>query len=478
MGDIQAPKSPQRPVVLVVCHTLSGHLQPLIRIAHGLHARGWDVAFLGPTAHRPRIEASGAEFFPLRGVADINDQEYYQNATDAYRALPWAARGKSDVMTQCVAPLPEQWEIFKAILATLHERDPAREVLVVAEAFFYGVLPLKLGAPLPPGVERPKSVCVSITVPAIRSVDLAPFAYAAPFDRSEAGRARNQALWTRWTTRTASMAESLDKALLASGATRGLAEPILAGANYRCHDAIYQVGVPGFEYPRSDWPQGFKFVGLVQGTPKGTVLPDPRFEWWDELKANSARSADDPTRKKVVVVAQGTVEVDPQDLIIPTIRAFLDGREKGGDVLVVAILGWKDATLTAEDFKEEAGGRVPAHARIADYLNYDAVLEHADVWVHNAGFGAVNHGIAHGVPMVVAGEGMDKPENARRVEWSGIGLALENAKPTWRQVREAVETVLGDERFKQRTEVLRKQSEELNPFDIISEDLIKMSGIE
>ncbi|KAK8113837.1 uncharacterized protein PG998_001672 [Apiospora kogelbergensis] len=471
MGGIRAPKPP-RPVILVVCHTLSGHLQPLIRIAQGLRTRGWDVAFLGPTAHRQRIASSGAEFFALQGVADINDQEYYQNASQDYKTLPWAARGKSDIMTQCVAPLPEQWENFKAVLAALHERDPARKVLVVAEAFFFGIMPLKLGASLPAGVRRPKSVCVSITVPAIRGADLPPFGYALPFDPSEAGRARNQALWARWTKSTANMSELLDEALLAAGARAGLAEPMLGGANYRCHDAIYQVGVSGFEYPRSDWPQGFKFVGLVQGTPKGTVLPDPAFDWWNELKANSALAADNPQRKKVVVVAQGTVEVDPQDLIVPTIRAF-DGREE--DVIVVAILGWKDATLTAADFAT-ASGRVPVNARIADYLNYDAVLEHADVWVHNAGFGAVNHGIAHGVPMVVAGEGMDKPENARRVAWAGIGVALETAKPTWLQVRDAIETVLGGDTFKQRIEVLRKQSEELNPFDIISEDLMKMAG--
>jgi UDP:flavonoid glycosyltransferase YjiC (YdhE family) len=117
---------------------------------------------------------------------------------------------------------------------------------------------------------------------------------------------------------------------------------------------------------------------------------------------------EDPKRKKVVLVAQGTVEINPRHLIIPTIQAFAE-RE---DILVVAILGWKDAKLS--DFI-----KVPSNARVADCLSYDAALEHANVWVHNAGYGAVNHGIAHGiahgVPMVVAGGGMDKTENARRV---------------------------------------------------------------
>ncbi|KAK8088451.1 hypothetical protein PG997_003412 [Apiospora hydei] len=404
MGDNAATK-PQRPVILVVCHTLSGHLQPLIRIAHGLSSRKWD-----------RIEAAGVEFFALQGVADLNDQEYYANPdhlAPGYKTLPWTKRGKIDLRLQCLDTLPTQWENFKSTLAALHERDPGRQVLVVAEAFFLGILPLKYGAPLPSGVPAPlKTVCVSITVPAIQSVDLPPFAYAAPFDQSDAGRARNRALWDKWTESAAELTRLLDQQLLASG-----------------------VGVPGFEYPRSDWPEGFKFVGLVQGTPKGTVLPDPHFEWWSELKANSVLDADDPRRKKVLVVAQGTVEVSPHDLIIPTIRAFA---ERNKDVLVVAILGWKDATLA--EFMPD--GVVPGNARIADYLNYDAVLEHADVWIHNAGFGAVNHGIAHGVPMVVAGEGMDKTENARRVGWSGIGVDLATAKPSVERVREAVESII------------------------------------
>lgn len=470
MGDDPAPK-PQRPVVLVVCHTLSGHLQPLIRIASGLRSRAWDIAFLGPTAHRQRIEAAGAEFFALQGVADMHDQAYYADPdrlAPGYKSLPWTQRGKIDLRLQCLETLPTQWENFKSALATLHERG--RRVMVVAEAFFLGIMPLKHGAPLPSGVPVPRTVCVSITVPAIKSIDLPPFAYASSFDQSGAGHARNQALWEKWTRSAADLTALLDKQLLASGASRGMGEPILAGANYRCHDAIYQVGVPGFEYPRSDWPAGFQFVGLVQGTPKETPLPEPHFDWWDELTANSALAADDPRRKKVLVVAQGTVEVDPNDLIIPTIRAFAD---RDQDVVVIAILGWKDASLVG---LMPDGAVVPGNARVADYLNYDAVLEHADVWVHNAGFGAVNHGIAHGIPMVVAGEGMDKTENARRVEWSGIGVDLATARPSVEQVRDAVEFTLRDGGFHRRIEVLRRQSEVLNPFDIISEDLDRMAG--
>ena len=71
----------------------------------------------------------------------------------------------------------------------------------------------------------------------------------------------------------------------------------------------------------------------------------------------------------------------------------------------------------------------PVNVRVADYLTYDAALSHADAWVHNGGFGAVCHGLAHGVPQVVAGEGMDKGENAAHVARSGCGVDLRTGRP-------------------------------------------------
>ncbi|XXG99608.1 phospholipase C type enzyme [Hypoxylon texense] len=467
-----------RPSVLILCHTLTGHLAPLLRLAAALHLRGWPTFFLGPTAHRHRIEAAGAVFLPLTGDADLDDKAYYEDppysgGKAAYESLHWGDRVLVDLRAQCLDPLPTQWACVKAALRSLRARDPSdRGVVLLTEAFFYGVLPLFYGAQLPPGgVPRPlASVCVSVTVPAIRSADLPPAGYPFPFDASAEGRARNAKLWERsWAPRAAGLTALLDAKMREAGAERGVDEVFLSGANYTAHNTVLQLGVPGFEYPRSDWPTGFKFVGLVQGAPKpkpgaaqSGPAKDPEFPWWPELASNSALPASE--RKKVVVVAQGTVEINPHDLIIPTLRAFAP---RADDVLVVAILGWKDANLSKYDIQ------APSNARIADYLSYDAVLAHADVWIHNAGFGAVNHGIANGVPMVVAGEGMDKTENSRRVAWSGIGVDLGTATPSAEQVRDAVESVLRDERYTGRVRELQKESEEIDCFDIVHRELLK-----
>ncbi|KAH6653113.1 hypothetical protein BKA67DRAFT_659754 [Truncatella angustata] len=462
MGAIRDSTLPR---VLIVCHALSGHLVPLCGIANGLVKRGWEVSFLGPTAHRQRIEGAGADFIPLTGNANLNDRLYYENPSiPEYNSLHWVERALIDVRLQCLEPLTTQWDNVKAALVKLNQRVPQRRTVVIAEAFFYGIMPLKYGAPLPSGVKLPRTICVSVTVPAIRSIDLPPFAHTLPFDQSAESRELNAQLWEKRTHKMKLLTDLLDNKLFQAGATRKVNEPFLAGANYTCHESIMQLGVPGLEYPRCDWPSGFKFVGLVQGASTGTLPLDPAFSWWSELKQNSSLSRADPARKKVVLVAQGTVEINPNDLIIPTIQAFA-GRD---DVLVVAVLGWKDAKLS--DFI-----KLPDNVRVADYLLYDAALEHSDVWVHNAGFGAVNHGVAHGVPMVAAGEGMDKGENSARVAWSGIGVNLGTAKPSVEQVRGGIEALFNDSNFKARSKSLQKQSRELDCITLIHDELSRLS---
>ncbi|KAI1138367.1 glycosyltransferase family 1 protein [Hypoxylon sp. FL0543] len=481
-GPISLSDGSARPFVLIVSHQLTGHLAPTIRIAAALRARGWETFFLGPTAHKHRIEATGAIFLPLRDDADLDDKAYYENPPlQNYASLHWAERVLIDLRKQCLEPLPTQWSCFKDALLSLQARDPARGVILLAEAFFYGALPLFYGAPLPDGFSKNTilgSACVSVTVPAIRSVDLPPAGYPFPFDPSPEGRARNAKLWERsWGRKARDLTALLNAKMYDAGASRDVNEIFLSGANYTCHETILQLGVPSFEYPRCDWPPGFEFAGLVQGPPKSTpqiqaTSSDPQIPWWPDLVSNSAidnSSNNNPDKKRkkkvVVVVAQGTVEINPHDLIIPTLRAFASR----DDVYVVAILGWKGASLSGYDVE------IPSNARVADYLSYDAALAHADVWVHNAGFGAVNHGIANGVPMVVAGEGMDKTENSRRVAWAGIGVDLRCAQPSAEQVREGVERVIQDEQFTRRVRELQKESKDMDCFGMVHNKLLRIA---
>lgn len=479
-----------RPIVLITSHILMGHLSPMLRIASELITRGWEVAFLGPTAHRARIETTGARFIALRGAADLSDREYYAHPpTPDYATLHWSQRVCEDIRHQLIEPLPVAWECFTDTLrilqssATGTNEASRREIVLLTEAFSWGVLPKFYGAKLPDGIKAALgSVCVSVTVPAIRSIDLPPCGYPFPYDPSPEGRALNAKLWAKsWGKRAQPLTKLLDEKLVEAGAISGCSgegRPLLSGANYLVHDTILQLGVPGLEYPRSDWPPHLRFIGLAQGkapTDDDGYRHDVGFPWWTEVVENSSLPVSSPLRKKLLVVSQGTVETNPLDLIIPTLQAYT---EQASSVLVVAILGWKEASL--EEYRRHfARGELPSNARIADFVNYDTVLQYADVWIHNAGFGAVCHGIANGVPMVCAGEGMDKVDNSRRVAWAGVGVDLQTQRPTADMVRRGVDRILrGDEgaRFRDRVMALRQESEELQCFDTVERELMRLAG--
>jgi UDP:flavonoid glycosyltransferase YjiC (YdhE family) len=127
------------------------------------------------------------------------------------------------------------------------------------------------------------------------------------------------------------------------------------------------------------------------------------------------------------------------------------------DVLVVVSTGGRPRTaLPAE---------LPANVRVAEYLPYDRLLPLVDVMVTNGGYGGVQQALAHGTPLVVAGQTEDKVEVSARVGWSGVGVNLKTNAPTAAQVAGAVERVLTDASFRSRAADLGGELTRANGLD-------------
>ena len=86
---------------------------------------------------------------------------------------------------------------------------------------------------------------------------------------------------------------------------------------------------------------------------------------------------------------------------------------------------------------------LPANVRLERFIPHDVLLPHVDAMVTNGGYGGVQQALAHGVPLVVAGDSEDKPEVAARVQWSGAGINLHTGRPSPAMVARAVRRVLG-----------------------------------
>lgn len=237
-------------------------------------------------------------------------------------------------------------------------------------------------------------ITFSTTPLTVSSVDTAPFGPGLPPDSTEEGRERNKAKYKEMAWMGRDLSEHANAFFKQLGATRRAKGGLLDFWN-TLSDLTVLPCSPSLEYPRSDLPAKIHFIG---GTPRKELDPAMAVpEWWEELVAAKKQQ----TGKKVVFVTQGTWMRDHSMLTIPTIKAFAD-RE---DYLVIVVLGRKNAKL------EDLGRSMPSNAKVTDYLAYHAVLQYADVFVTNGGYGGFMQGIMHGVHMVLAGVESKFPVN-------------------------------------------------------------------
>lgn len=88
---------------------------------------------------------------------------------------------------------------------------------------------------------------------------------------------------------------------------------------------------------------------------------------------------------------------------------------------------------------------LPANVHVERWWPQRAVMPYAAAMVGHGGFGTTLSGLAAGVPMVVVPLFADQPDNARRVEAIGAGVALEGGPRAIEALGPAVQRVLGEE---------------------------------
>ncbi|MBN3496676.1 hypothetical protein JYA52_03950 [Arthrobacter pascens] len=187
-------------------------------------------------------------------------------------------------------------------------------------------------------------------------------------------------------------------------------------------DLFAQFTVEEFEYPRSDAPDNLRFFGpMARHGVSGGAKPD----WWEDLDG----------ARPVVYVTQGTVSnEDFTALVGPTLEGLADE-----DVTVVVSSGRRPLAALPP---------LPANARAAEFLPDAELLPKVAVYVTNGGYGGLHYAMENGVPIMVAGDTEDKPEGAARVAWAGAGINLKTGRPKPEAIRDAVQKVLSDGRYR------------------------------
>ncbi|KAJ3547163.1 hypothetical protein NM208_g1654 [Fusarium decemcellulare] len=439
-----------KPRVLVCASPATGHTNPMITIADELVQRGYEVSFIAGVDFRNSIEAIGARVIvPLPGISEM--------AMIARASVPvGVARLQFDMKEFFLDRIKERHEFLYKALEQLREEDTARDIVIVTESFYLGTHALYLGAPLPKGfINRPKIINIHAATYMTTSKDVAPFGFALMPDATEEGRKRNKSLHEQMINGPfKDMIEYEGKVLASLGAV-DYKPAMLFDTWTTSHDITLQMCPPSLEYPMSDLHPKIRFAGAPTPRPPRNNIGVPDF--WDEVNRSD---------KRIVTVTQGTVDQDFGHLIIPTMQALATRT----DVLVVAILGKKGATLPGNV-------QLPPNARATDYLPYDLILPHTSVFVLNAGYGGLIHGVVNGVPMVLAGESEDKAEVANHAEYAAIGVNLKTETPTSQQIDEAITKILNDGSYKTRVMEIKKENEDMKAIDRLEKVVLECADV-
>ena len=172
-------------------------------------------------------------------------------------------------------------------------------------------------------------------------------------------------------------------------------------------------GSPGLEFPGYEPLANAEYVGPLvparAAKSPGTALPDVVVD----------------VSNRVVAVSQGTVDnTDPGKLMIPTIEALKDS----GYVVVATTAGAQTEALRA---------RFPfRNVVIEDYIDYDDLFPHVDVFVTSGGYGSSLAAFLHGVPVVGAGKREGKNDVNARVGYnSSVSTCAANTRNRLRSAR-------------------------------------------
>ena len=380
-----------------------------------------------------QVESAGMRFLalPPGGATGSEPARVALDRRPIPRVVRRWQRGRAEMRSLFITPLAAQFAALTAALASSGGAAPVDAVLV--DVGFTGALPLLLARG-----PRPAVLVCNMTPLMLSS------AYTAPFGMARQPEAGMDYRTMNWVVQHVLFGLTQARASRVLRALGGGPVPVFLPDWPRLADRMLQLSVPGLEYPRADLPGSVVFAGPVLPVPPAApALPG----WWPELAAARA----------VVHVTQGTWDnADLGRLAGPAVRGLAHD-----DVLVVVTTGGRPASAVP--------GPVPGNVRIAEFIPYDLLLPFVDVVVTNGGYSGVQHALAYGVPLVVAGDTADKAEVAARVASQRCGIDLRTGTPAAGAVAAAVRELLQDSEYRRQAGRLRGEIAATNPLDTIAD---------
>lgn len=390
--------------ILFLIEPVEGHFNPFVPIINKLAERGHELVCISGKQFKQRIEDSGARFISLPEKWDPEQQEVY----DFFPELK-NRKGITQIKYYLKHIMYDQVPDILKLLKNVLEHFQA-DVIVCDTFMVAGNWISELGGPA--------SVRLSVLPLSLPGKDIAPFGLGLLPGKSVLTKARNNFLTTLFEK---VLFRDVQAHVNAIRAVVGLPhfDKAFFIKGYEIPDLVLHTSTDLFEYARDKIPRNFHFIGPILNT-ENTEYIKP--DWWVELGKSLP----------VILLNQGTIAKNYDDLIYPAIEALKD------EPVIVLIVPVKEGELK----------NLPANMYAESYIPFANVLPHIDIMISNGGLGGVQNALAQGIPLLIAGATEDKMEVAARVENVGAGINLRKQKPSIIGIKNAVNKLLHNPKFK------------------------------
>jgi len=408
--------------ILFACVPTDGHFSPLTGLANYLQQIGCDVRWYVSEIYTAKLKKLNIPHYSYNKAADINGNNIHERVPELKQTDDFQQKSMLYQKNLFAGRAAEYYEDIRDI----HESFSFD--LLIADNMFTAIpfVSYKMQIPV---------VAIGVIPLPEASVDTAPYRTALPPAENDAMRAEYAGLYRKientFKAHTAVFTSVLDQYNIPNQPA------LLPDMLIRAADLYLQIGIPEFEYKRSDLGSNIRFIGALM--PYSTH--QPKEPWFDE-RLNKY--------KKVVLVTQGTIESDVSKLLEPALKAF-----ENTDVLVIATTGGSGTEELKAKFT--AGNLI-----IADYIPFDDVMPYASVYVTNGGYSGTMLSIKHQLPMVAAGQHELKNEVCARIGYFKYGIDLKTETPSAEAIFEAATEIMNNTLYRNNVTTLRQKFEASN----------------
>jgi len=397
--------------IIILIEPADGHFNPFVPIITKLVAQEHEIVCMTGRRFKQRVEQLGIRFLPIPSQWDPGEQEVY----DFFPGLK-NKTGLAQIKFYLKHIMYDQAPDILSELKNVLAKFPA-DVVICDTFMVAGNWITELGGP--------PSVRLSVIPLSLPGKDIAPFGLGLLPGKSLLSKMRNNLLNLVFENL---LFKDVQAHVNRIRAQIGL--PVFDKSffikGYEIPSLVLHTSTPSFEYSRHKIPDNFRFIGPVL-TAANAEYKMPG--WWSQVDQNLP----------VILLNQGTVANNPNDLIHPTIAAL---KEEAVNVLIVP-----------GDPVEM--NNLPKNMYVETYIPHGNILPYIDIMISNGGMGGTQNALAHGIPVIIAGATEDKMEVAARVESAGAGINLRQKNPTAADIKNAVQRILQNPTFKQKASELQ-----------------------